>query len=119
MEQIGRSGALQRAQNIILQGFDPVSAHGFTQVPNYLLNCKDLTAQAKIVYAKLLSYAWNNNMVFPGQETMAEEIGSSKSSVNRGIMELEKGGWLEIRRRGQGKTNLYVLKYRVKTSVDK
>ena len=102
------------AQNMLLEGFDPVSAGGFTQVPNHLLNSKDLSPIAKLVYAKLLSYAWHNNLVFPGQETMAEAIGTSKSTVNRGIQELEDKGWLNIQRRGQGKTNLYVLTHTVR-----
>jgi hypothetical protein len=119
MEKIGDSLAFKQAQNIVLQGFDPVSAGGFTQVPNVLLNDKDLTANAKLVYSKLLSYAWYNNMVFPGQERMAEEIGSSKSVVNRAVLELQKNGWLEIQRRGQGKTNVYVLKHTVTSKPGK
>ena len=114
LQKLSDIAHFKHEQNILLQGFDPVSAGGFTQVPNHLLNNKDLTAVAKLVYAKLLSYAWNNNLVFPGQETMAEDIGSSKSTVNRGIQELEEKGWLEIQRRGQGKTNLYVLTHTVK-----
>src|SRR5436853_3515383 len=105
MQKLSGIARFKEEQNILLDGFDPVSAGGFTQIPNHLLNSKDLTAVAKIVYAKLLSYAWDNNRVFPGQETMAEDIGSSKSTVNRGIQELEDKGWLAIHRRGQGKTN--------------
>jgi predicted transcriptional regulator len=114
MQKLSDISRFREEQNILLEGFDHVSAGGFTQVPNYLLNNKDLSAVAKIVYAKLLSYAWNNNRVFPGQETMAEDIGSSKSTVNRGIQELEDKGWLEIERRGQGKTNMYILFHTVK-----
>ena len=58
-------------------------------------------------------WSLTNNQVFPGQERMAEEIGSSKSTVGRAVQELEEQGWLEIQRRGQGKTNLYILKYKV------
>ena len=108
MEKLSTLLSRTDAQNILLEGFDPVSAGGFTQVPNLLLNSKDLSPIAKLAYAKLLSYAWHNNLVFPGQETMADDIGSSKSTVNRGIQELEEKGWLNIQRRGQGKTNLYV-----------
>lgn len=114
MEKLNTISRFTQIQNIVLKGYDPVSAHGFTQIPNILLNTKNLSFTAKTVYAKLLSYAWNNNMVFPGQVRMAEEIGSTKSTVNRGIQELEKCGWLEIKRRGQGKTNVYILKYQVK-----
>lgn len=119
MQKLSDIARFKTEQNILLQGFDPVSAGGFTQVPNHLLNNKDLSAVAKLVYAKLLSYAWNNNLVFPGQETMAEDIGLSKSTVNRGIQELEDKGWLEIQRRGQGKTNLYVLTHTVKPAKAK
>lgn len=101
---------LERYQNIVLKGFDPVSAGGFTQVPNVLLK-SSLTANAKVVYAQLLSYAWTNDRCYPGQERMAEDLGSTKSTVNRAIIELQEAGWLEVERRGQGKTNIYTLKY--------
>ncbi len=114
MQQLGVSTAFREVENIVLEGFDPVAAGGFTQIPNILLNTPDLTANAKIVYAKLLSYAWNNGRVFPGQERMAEEIGSSQPTIARAIAELEQQGWLEIQRRGQGKTNIYILKHTVK-----
>ncbi len=114
IEKIGDSQAFKQIQNIVLEGFDPVSAGGFTQIPNFLLNDKDLSFAAKVVYSKLLSYAWHNNMVFPGQETMAEDIGSKRSTVNKAIKELEVKGWLAIDRRGQGKTNIYTLKHTVK-----
>jgi hypothetical protein len=112
MEKLTDISRFQERQNIILEGFDPVSSGGFTQIPNYLLN-QTFSNNAKVVYAKLLSYAWHNNHVFPGQERMAEDIGSSKSTVGRAIQELEAHGWLEIQRRGQGKTNLYILKYKI------
>jgi DNA-binding transcriptional regulator YhcF (GntR family) len=114
MEKLNESPAFKAYQNLDMEGFDPVSAGGFTQVPNILLNSLDLSANAKLAYAKLLSYAWHHDFVFPGQERMAKEVGASRSVVNRAILELEKAGWLEIRRRGQGKTNLYVLKHRVR-----
>lgn len=114
MQKLVDIGAFKVQQNIVMEGFDPISAGGFTQVPNILLNNPDLSFAAKLAYAKLLSYAWHNNLVFPGQERMAEEVGSSRSVMNRAVLELQKGGWLEIRRRGQGKTNLYVLKHRVR-----
>ena len=111
MEKLSDITRFREHQNIILQGFDPVSAGGFTQVPNCLLNQANLSFAAKVVYAKLLSYAWHNNRVFPGQETMANELGTSQPTITRAIQELEDNGWLEIQRRGQGKTNVYVLKY--------
>src|ERR671928_633462 len=103
----------QERQNIFLKNFDPVSAHGFTQVPNFLLKDPQLSANAKVVYSMLLSYAWNNDRVFPGQDRMGDDLGMSTPTVSRAIHELEENDLLEIERRGQGKTNIYVLKFRV------
>ncbi len=114
MQKLSNLSRFQEQQNIILQGYDPISSGGFTQVPNYLLKHPKLSAMAKVVYAMLLSYAWHNNRVFPGQERMAEDIGTSQPTIHRASQELEKAGWLEIKRRGQGKTNMYVLKFVVK-----
>jgi hypothetical protein len=114
MKKISEIDAFKAHQNIVMEGFDPVSAGGFTQVPNILLNDPTLSANAKLAYSKLLSYAWHHDLVFPGQERMALEVGSSRSVINRAVLELQRHGWLEIRRRGLGRTNLYVLKFRVK-----
>lgn len=113
MDKLGDVQHFKDRQNIVLQGFDPVSAGGFTQIPNYLLNSPALSANAKVVYSKLLSYAWHNNRVYPGQERMADEIGTSQPTVARAVRELQDKGWLAIERRGQGKTNIYILKYKV------
>src|SRR5688572_11880698 len=109
MDKLTDISRFKERQNIILEGFDPVSAGGFTQVPNMILNNKDLSFAAKVVYSKLLSYAWHNNAVFPGQERLATDIGAKKSRVNQAVKELEVEGFLDIQRRGQGKTNVYVL----------
>lgn len=114
MEKLAHTATFQERHNIVLQGFDPVSAGGFTQVPNMVLNSKGLSFAAKVVYAKLLSYAWNNDRVFPGQVRMAEEIGSKRSTINKAVKELEEKGWLEIDRRGQGQTNIYTLHHTVR-----
>ena len=115
MERVGESRQFKTRQNIILDGFDPVSAGGFTQVPNSIINNKNLSAKAKLVYAKLLSYAWNNDRVFPGQERMAEEIGMGTRTVVRATKELQKKGFLAVKRRGLGKTNVYTLYHTAKS----
>lgn len=116
MQHIGEllKERLKEPQNIILKGFDPVSAYGFTQVPNYLLRSPGLSNNAKVVYAQLLSYAWSNDRCFPGQERMADDIGTSQPTIARSLQELLRKGWLEVHRRGLGKTNVYVLKFVVR-----
>ncbi len=115
MQKVGSTQRFKIRQNIILSGFDPVSAGGFTQVPNFLINNQRLSAGAKLVYAKLLSYAWNNDRVFPGQERLAEAIGMGRRTVIRATNELQKEGYLDVNRRGQGKTNMYTLYHTVTT----
>lgn len=88
------SELLKERQNIILKGFDPVSAGGFTQVPNVLLRTPGLSSNAKVAYSQLLSYAWSNDRCFPGQDTMAQDSGISIATINRAIKELEQAGWL-------------------------
>ena len=112
MESI-KSLIKEKEQTILLKGFDPVSAGGFTQVPNLVLKNENISAGAKLVYALLLSYAWYNDSCFPGQDRLANDCGKSQGWVSQQMKELEEQGFLEITRRGQGKTNIYALSYRV------
>jgi DNA-binding MarR family transcriptional regulator len=106
----GRSiGDLIKERNIELASFDPMLRGGFTQIPNLFLRERKLSLGAKVTYALLLSFFWHNNAVFPGQERLGEDMGMSTSRVNEYVKELEKAGYIEITRRGQGKTNLYKL----------
>jgi Helix-turn-helix domain len=115
MNKLSQLPSFQDRQNIVLKGFDPVSAGGFTQIPNAILRDKKLSVGAKLTYSILLSYAWHNNLVYPGQDTMAKEFMIGKRSIVRFLAELQKVGFLEIQRRGQGLTNCYVLRHSVKS----
>ena len=101
-------------QNIKVNSSDPIARHGFTQIPNFILRDPDLSPNAKTTYGLLLSYAWHNNLCFPGQERLAEQMGTHVATVSRAITELEACGLIEIERRGQGKTNVYTIKFRVR-----
>jgi Helix-turn-helix domain len=97
------------ARNIEIVGADPVTRHGFTQVPNFVLTKETLSVGAKLAYAMLLKYAWGDDACFPGQTKLAGDMGSGERSVRRYLEELESAGLLEITQRGLGKTNLYRL----------
>jgi len=112
MEKIG--GQFGRYKNIILEGFDPVSAGGFTQVPNFILRSKDLSVGAKLTYSMLLSYAWQNNFCFPGQETLAEDMGVSRRSIVTFIKELQTRDCISVKRQGLNKPNIYTLHLTIK-----
>ena len=116
MEQISGQFS-ERTRNIILEGFDPVSSGGFTQVPNFVLRSTDLGVGAKLAYAMLLSYAWQNDFCFPGQQTLAQDMGSGKRSVVRYIDELEKAKCISIKRQGLGKPNIYTLHLKIRSKT--
>ena len=54
-------GDILKDRNIILRNADAATRGGFTQVPNFLLKSKSLSAGDKLAFAMLLSYAWQND----------------------------------------------------------
>jgi Helix-turn-helix domain len=104
----------EKERNIEIIGADLATRHGFTQVPNFILTNKDISVGAKLAYAMLLKYVWSNDSCFPGQVTLAEDMGATDRSVRTYLKELESAELLEITQRGLGKTNLYRLHLIVK-----
>jgi hypothetical protein len=96
-------------RNIILKGADILTAKGFTQVPNHVLVSGSLSPGAKLTYAMLLKYAWQNDYCFPGQERLAKDMGVTDRSVRTYLQELEAQQFVRIKQRGLGKPNLYEL----------
>jgi hypothetical protein len=101
-------------RNIKLIGADVLSQRGFVQIPIAIVRSRDLSRGAKMVYTALLSYAWHNDVCFPGQDRMAEDIGSSRWCVNLWLLGRDTKGFVKIIRRGQGKTNLYEVNLKAK-----
>ena len=108
-------GDILKERNIELIGADPATSYGFTQVPNFILTKKDISVGAKLAYAMLLKYAWQDDACFPGQVKLAEDMGATDRSVRTYLKELETAELLEITQRGLGKTNLYRLHLTVKS----
>src|SRR5438876_7800831 len=102
-------GDILRKRNIILKDADAASAKDFTQVPNFLLRSRKLSAGDKMTFAMLLSYAWQNDYCFPGQLRLAADLGLHETNVRKHLKSLQAIGLLTIIRRGQGKTNVYQL----------
>jgi DNA-binding transcriptional regulator YhcF (GntR family) len=81
----------------------------FTQVPNTILRRKDVSPGAKLAYMVILSYAWQEESCFPGQQRLAEDIGVTPRSVITYLKELQSAGLLRVKRRGLGMTNVYYI----------
>lgn len=100
---------LRKDRNIKLKGADAATKQGFTQVPNFILKSKNLSAGDKMTFAMLLSYAWQNDYCFPGQLRLGQDLGIHETNVRKHLKSLQANGLLTITRRGQGKTNIYEL----------
>jgi DNA-binding transcriptional regulator YhcF (GntR family) len=83
--------------------------YGFIQLPRQLLYARNLSYAAKLLYAVLLGYAWQEGSCFPGYRRLCLDMQANEKTVRRYMRELESIRLLSQKRRGQGKTNIYVL----------
>jgi hypothetical protein len=93
--------------NIVVE--NELLRRGFTSIPNYIFGLP-ISSNAKLIYMALLSYAWNNGACYPGLAKLCTDVSLSDKPVTKAIEELSNASLLEVKRRGQGKTNLYILK---------
>ena len=108
MQRLGETTAF-KDRNLRLKGADIATQRGWTGVPNFILESDQISIGAKLTYAMMLKYAREKDDCFPGQQTLAEDMGSSERSVRSWLKELEESGLISIERRGQGRPNLYTV----------
>lgn len=82
---------------------------GFTAVPSVVVTRNDLSHGAQRLYALLCFYARDDDQAWPGQAGLARLMKINERSLRSYFRELEREGLIHIRRRGQGKTNVYTL----------
>lgn len=102
MESLGR---ILESNTIIIE--NKALRQGFTQIPNYVLRDEQLSFGARLTYAMLLSYAWQAGSCFPGQGRLAQDLGVSRRSASAFLRELRGARYVDWKRRGLGKTNIY------------
>jgi hypothetical protein len=85
------------------------STFRFAIVPEALIFDPELNATAVRVYAGLARYVDVAGKAWPGLETLAERIGCNEKTIRRAVTDLKRAKWLEVKRRGLGLPNLYVL----------
>jgi len=83
--------------------------YGFIQLPKQILYARNLSHSAKLLYSVLLGYAWQEQSCFPGYDRLEEDMQAGRKMIRRYMRELEVLGLISQRRRGQGKTNIYIL----------
>jgi len=87
---------------------DPTLKSGFTSVPNIVLT-SDLSFGAKVIYALLLMFAWQDKETFPGQARLAQAAGCTERTVRTYLNELKEAGLITWKRRGLTQTNVYYI----------
>jgi hypothetical protein len=98
---------LSEDPNIVVE--NELLRRGFTSIPNYIFGLP-ISSNAKLIYMALLSYAWTNQSCYPGLAKLCADVSLTDKPVTKAIEELSNASLLEVKRRGQGKTNLYILK---------
>lgn len=102
-----RAGEILEKHTIVV--LNEALKRGFAQIPRYVLCDRKLSFGARLTYAVLLSYAWQEGSCFPGQQKMASNLGVTRKAVNGYLSELKKSGFISWERRGLGKTNIYYI----------
>ena len=89
---------------------DASEAQGFTLIENSLMREQNLSLKAKAVYGLLKSFAWQDPFCFPGQKTLVDCSSDGIDALKSGLKECKSFGLIDWKKRGQGKTNLYIFK---------
>lgn len=91
----------------------PVDAAGYVMIWNVVMRDVRLSPCARLLYGLLCDFERGGGC-FPRQETLARLLGKEEKpctirSVFNYLAELKEHGLLSIRRRGQGRSNEYIL----------
>ncbi len=107
-DTLHEAGAFQPEPDTLLVE-DRSLVGGFIQLPRLVLRARNLSRDAKLLYAILLSYAWQEQRCFPGYRRLCDDLDASENAVRKYMRELEACDLLRQKRRGLGKTNIYTL----------
>lgn len=69
----------------------------------------NLSVQSRLIYAILWTRMNGDNIAWPGQKYLAENVGIGVRMVQRYLGELKEAGLIEVERQGRRRTNRYFL----------
>jgi hypothetical protein len=82
-------------------------AGGFTSIPNRVLRNGEISLGARMCYAMLLSYAWQDNFCFPAQLRLADDLGIGERTVRQYLNELREATLITWKQQGLNRPNIY------------
>jgi biotin operon repressor len=98
----------ERVERVIIE--NETLRAGFAALPYIVLRDVRLSIGARLTYAVLLSYAWQNDSTFVGQAKMAKDMGISGRQLQRYLYELRDKGYIVISREDRRFNNTYIIK---------
>nr|DAM00103.1 MAG TPA: hypothetical protein [Caudoviricetes sp.] len=85
----------EKIEGVIYEG---VLSKGFGLIPKLIARDKDLSIEAKAIYAYLAAFAGNNSEAFPGIELICEELNISDRRFFKHRKILLEKGYIRVRR---------------------
>lgn len=80
-------------------------------LPLWLLENREISAGAKLCYARLALFAGKTGVAWCRQDSLARTVGISDRHVRRCLIELTKMGLIDIERGGSNKVNHYRFRW--------
>ncbi len=101
---------LMKARTVRFKKGNPLLASGFAQLPRVVIRAgKRISPMAKITFATLLDYAWQDGFCFPAQERLARDIGTNEKSIRKYLPEIQDLQMIEVKKQGRGLHNIYYI----------
>lgn len=113
----------QRLDQIVFE--NRMMQAGFAAFPYQVMKDIKLSIGARLGYAFLLMYGWQEGSSFAGQAQMAQAMGVSERHLRRFLTELKDAGYIRIERQDKRFNNAYIIlakpmsKLKARRRVDK
>jgi len=107
MEQLSANLLQSRVDRVVIQS--EMLRSGFAAFPYLVMRDKTLSIGARMTYAFLLMYAWQEGSCFAGQKKLAEELGVSERQLQRYVYELRDTKYIEVERKDKRYNNTYII----------
>ena len=85
---------------------------GYGILPRAFMKDRNLSIQAKAIFAYFVTYAGNTNIAFPGRSLISEDLGISDDTLGKYLKELRDKGYIQVEQvkdNGKFSHNVYTL----------
>jgi len=90
-----------------MKRINPYKKYNGSFIPEWLLPRDEISAGAKLCFARLARFAGQNGKAYPKIETLANALGVSKRQCSNYLKELKEVNLIESEQQGLGQPNIY------------